>query len=91
MRSRLFALVMFVIAALVPAGQAAAQSRGNSAAAHEAHKKDKTENRNDPISVPEPATIVLLGAAAGVVGVRKMWQQRRRILSDQNQRHHDDV
>ena len=78
MRSRLFALVMFIIAALVPAGHAAAQSRGNSVAAHEAHKKDKADNNNRPISVPEPATIVLLGAAAGMVGVRKIWQQRRR-------------
>jgi hypothetical protein len=82
MRYRLFALVMFITAALVPAGQVAAQSRGNSAAAHEAHKKDKAENRNSPISVPEPATIVLLGAAAGMVGVRKIWQNRRRILPD---------
>ena len=84
MRSRLFALVMFISAALLPAGQAAAQSRGNSANAHEAHKKDKVENGNQengsrPIYVPEPATIVLLGAAAGVVGVRKVWQQRRRL------------
>ena len=71
---------MFIIAALVPAGHATAQSRGNSVAAHEAHKKDKAENRNSPIAVPEPATIVLLGAAAGMVGARKIWQQRRRRL-----------
>ena len=82
MRSRLFALVMFIIAAFFPAVHAVAQSRGNSAAAHEAHKKDKVDNRNGPISVPEPATIVLLGAAAGMFGVRKMWQRRRRIASD---------
>jgi hypothetical protein len=82
MRSRLFALVMFIIAALLPAGHAAAQSRGNSAAAHEAHNKDTTYNGNRVISVPEPATIVLLGAAAGMFGVRKIWQRRRRIVSD---------
>jgi len=90
MRFRLFALVMFIIAALLPAGHVAAQSRGNSAAAHEAHKKDKTdngkkdetENGNRLIAVPEPATIVLLGAAAGMFGVRKIWQHRRRIVSD---------
>jgi hypothetical protein len=71
---------MFVVAALLPAGEAASQDRGNSAVAHEAHKKDKaekSENSNDPISVPEPSTIVLLGAAAGVLGVRKLWQRRR--------------
>jgi PEP-CTERM motif len=90
MRSRFFALVVFIIAALLPAGHAAAQSRGNSAAAHEAHKKDKTDNvKKDKtdngvrlIAVPEPATIVLLGAAAGLFGVRKIWQHRRRIVSD---------
>jgi hypothetical protein len=82
MRVGLFALVMFSIAALLPAGHAAAQSRGNSAAAHEAHKKDKTDNGNRVISVPEPATIVLLGAAAGMFGIRKIWQHRRRIVSD---------
>jgi PEP-CTERM motif len=84
MRSaRQIALVMFFIAALLPARESASQDRGNSAIAHEAHKKDKpeherrSENGEGPISVPEPATIVLLGAAAGVFGVRKMWQWRR--------------
>jgi hypothetical protein len=79
MRVRFFALVMFSIAALLPAAHAAAQSRGNSPAAHEAHKKD---NGNRLISVPEPSTIVLLGAAAGMFGIRKIWQHRRRIVSD---------
>ena len=73
---------MFIIVALLPAGQAVAQNRGNSANAHEAHKKDKVENSNGSISVPEPATIVLLGAAAGMFGVRKIWQKRRRITSE---------
>ena len=75
---------MFVAAALLPAGEAASQDRGNSAIAHELHKKDKDDkaegrdNGNGPISVPEPATIVLLGAAAaGVFGARKMWQRGR--------------
>jgi hypothetical protein len=72
---------MFILATLLPAGSAAAQSRGNSAIAHEAHKKDKADNRNGPISVPEPGTIVLLGAAVGMFGLRKIWQQRRRIGS----------
>ena len=88
MRSaRHFATAMFVIAALLPAGEAASQDRGNSAIAHAAHKKDKPnegerrDNASSPISVPEPATIVLLGAAAGAIGLRKMWQQRRRSPS----------
>ena len=71
----------------------AAQDRGNSQFAHDAHKKDKkdkndknvigttstpgTTSPNGPVSVPEPGTIVLLGAAAGVVGVRKLRQDRR--------------
>ena len=84
-------LVMFVLATLLPAGDVlAAPDRGNSQYAHEAHKKDKnnkndknvivttsTTSPNGPVSVPEPATIVLLGAAAGVVGVRKLRQDRR--------------
>ena len=80
MRFRLFALVMVIFTALLSAGPADAQNRGNSASAHEAHKKDKEHRGDRPISVPEPATIVLLGAAAaGVYGVRKM---RRVIQSD---------
>jgi hypothetical protein len=36
------------------------------------HVKDKTVK-----SVPEPATLLLLGSAAGVAGVRKLLQNRR--------------
>ena len=86
--ARQFGLVMFVLATLLPAGDVlAAQDRGNSQYAHEAHKKDKnnknvivttsTTSPNGPVSVPEPATIVLLGASAGVVGLRKLRQDRR--------------
>jgi hypothetical protein len=34
-------------------------------------------NGNPVHSVPEPSTLLLLGAAAGVVGLRKISQQRR--------------
>jgi hypothetical protein len=42
-------------------------------------KPEKEKHKNsDPVhSVPEPATIGLLGAAAGVAGARKLWQKRR--------------
>ena len=40
-------------------------------------KKDKKESV--PVhQVPEPATIALLGAAAGVAGARRLWQKRHR-------------
>ena len=78
MRFRLFALVVFIFVALLFAQSTNAQSRGNSTSAHDAHNKDKAHRGDAPIRVPEPATIVLLGAAAaGAYGVRKMRQRRR--------------
>lgn len=65
---RQFALALFVSATLLPAGQAAAQ--GNSAFGH-------SHNDKTPVSVPEPTTLALLGAAAGALGVRKIWRRRR--------------
>ena len=41
-------------------------------------KEVKTNAKKKSVPVPEPTTIVLLGVAAGVAGVRKMWQHRRR-------------
>lgn len=32
-------------------------------------------------SVPEPATLLLLGSAAAAMGARKLWQARRRSRS----------
>lgn len=72
------ALVMFAVAVLLPVATAASEDRGNSAIAHELHKKDK----DNAIPVPEPSTLVLLGAAAGAFGVRKMWRQRRRNVAE---------
>jgi hypothetical protein len=41
-------------------------------------KADKTRADKKSVTVPEPATILLLGAAAGAAGVGKIWQRRRR-------------
>ena len=41
--------------------------------------QDKTEKRNgEPVAVPEPATITLLAAGAGVAMARKLWTNRQR-------------
>ena len=40
--------------------------------------QDKTEKRNgEPVAVPEPATITLLAAGAGVAMARKAWKNRQ--------------
>ena len=40
--------------------------------------QDKTEKSNgEPVAVPEPATITLLAAGAGVAFARKRWQKRQ--------------
>jgi len=41
-------------------------------------EKDKKKNTDPVRSVPEPATIALLAAAAGAAGAGKLWQKRRR-------------
>ena len=40
--------------------------------------RDKTEKRNgEPVAVPEPATMTLLAAGAGVAMARKAWKNRQ--------------
>ncbi len=44
------------------------------------HKNPKniknSKDNKDPKSVPEPATLLLMGAAAGLAGIRKLRQRR---------------
>ena len=77
-------LMVVVLGMLLPAHVAlASQGRGKSdqpkAAKPEKDKKDKKEK--NPVPVPEPTTIALLGAAASVAGARKLWHKRRRSKS----------
>ena len=70
-----FGMAIFVIAtALSSAVVMTTQVGANSTKV----KVDKTKVDKKTVSVPEPATIVLLGAAAGVAGIRKAWQVRHR-------------
>lgn len=81
--------LMVVLAMLLPAQAAlASHGRGNSdqpktekAQKNDKEKKEKKE-KNPVVPVPEPTTIALLGAAAGVAGARKMWKNRRRSKSE---------
>ena len=77
------ALLMIVMALLSPRVLAASyeDARGpkDKKEKHTKGPHDKTEKqKNDPISVPEPATVTLLAAGAGVVAARKLWRNRQR-------------
>ena len=76
-----------IVGMLIPAPAAlASQGKGTSGKPNseklEKAGKDKKDKENVPVhQVPEPATIALLGAAAGVAGARKLWQKRHRSSS----------
>ena len=75
-----FALSMFVLTLLAPQARALCASyqdvKGPKDKAEKNTKPDK-ENRKT-IPVPEPATIALLAAGAGVAMARKAWKNRQR-------------
>ena len=80
-----FALSMFVLTLLAPQAWALGASyqdvQGPKDKAEKNTKgpQDKTEKRNgEPVAVPEPATITLLAAGAGVAMARKLWTNRQR-------------
>ena len=79
-------LLVVVLGMLLPARLAlASQGRGNpeKPKAEKLEKDEKDKKDKNPVrSVPEPTTIALLGAAAGVAGARKLWQNRRRSRSE---------
>jgi len=78
-----FALLMVVLTLFAP-GVLAASYEGARGPKDKKEKNnkgphDKTEKqKNEPISVPEPATITLIAAGAGVVAARKLWRNRQR-------------
>jgi hypothetical protein len=80
-----FILVVFVLAMLLPERVAlASQVREKLQDTVSSVLEPTTrvlEDTNRVRSVPEPTTLVLLGAAAGVAGARKLWQRRRRSKS----------
>jgi hypothetical protein len=73
-------LILFTLALVMSSSAApSAQGRGH-AYGHENSEQGRGnghQNGNPVHSVPEPSTLLLLGAAAGLVGLRKMPQQRR--------------
>ena len=75
-----FGMAICVITLLLSSAMIVTTQISANSAKTESDKKDadKTKPRKKPAAVPEPATVVLLGAAAGVAGVRKVWQDRRR-------------
>jgi PEP-CTERM motif len=78
-------LIVVVLGMLVPARVALAspgQEKSEKIKAEKSDKDDKDKKDKKPVhSVPEPTTLALMGAAAGVAGARKLWQNRRRSRS----------
>ena len=82
-----FALSMFVLTLLAPQARALGASyqdvKGPKDKAEKntkglQDKQEKKEKRNgEPVAVPEPAIITLLGAAAGAAIARKLWRNRQ--------------
>ena len=81
--AKLWGLMVVVLGMLIPAHIAlASQGNGNSEQPKAAKpQKDDKDKDKKVVRVPEPTTIALLGAAAGVAGARKLWQKRRRSKS----------
>ena len=76
-----FASLMFVLTLLAPQawvlGASYEDPKGAKRSAPAVKVKTEKEKKK-AIAVPDPATITLLGAAAGVVVARKLWRTRQR-------------
>ena len=85
-----FALSLFVLTLLAPQAWALGASyqdvkgpkekaeKNTKGLQDKQEKKEKKEKRNgEPVAVPEPAIITLLGAAAGAAIARKLWRNRQ--------------
>ena len=70
-----FALLIVVLTLLAPPALVLAASFED---ANGPKDKKTDEEKNKTVPVPEPATIALLGAAAGAVVARKFWRNRQR-------------
>jgi hypothetical protein len=80
-------LVLVAIIGMLISATAALASQGNGnpgkPKTEKSPKVDKDKKDSVPIHlVPEPATIALLGAAAGIAGARRVWQRRDRSRSE---------
>jgi PEP-CTERM motif len=80
-----FALSMFVLTLLAPQTWVLGASYEDVRGPKDKAEKNKgpqgrTEERNgEPVAVPEPATLALLGTAAASAAVaRKLWRNRQR-------------
>jgi PEP-CTERM motif len=69
---RLTTFIFLVTVLAFPVG-ILAQGRSNSRPVPE----QIPQNPKNPVSVPEPTTLMLLGVGAGALALRKIWQARR--------------
>ena len=73
-----FALLMFVLTWLAPQAWVLGASYEDAKGSKNSARAVKPKEKQKAISVPEPKTITLLGAAAGVAVARKLWRNRQR-------------
>lgn len=71
-------LVMLPVGLLAQGRSNTAPGRSNTAPGRSnTPPQQMPNNPRNPVSVPEPATLLLLGGAAGALGLRKLWLNRR--------------